>query len=135
MCKAKIVQEKKRSKSLKINSLIVSLRLSWDSEEDNEKKVRGCVVQYQHSQIQVLTAFTAEMSDSSMSSPEPFLGPEWLLDVTPLVRYSLKVVDTSIVQLHRETVLSGKAPGVTTVQVQFIYLVHLTKIKFLINLY
>ncbi|KAB5548986.1 hypothetical protein PHYPO_G00062020 [Pangasianodon hypophthalmus] len=92
-------------------------RPSWESEEDNEKKGRGCMVQYQHSQIQVLTAFTAEVSDSSASSPEHFLGSEWLVDVTRLVRYSLKVGDTSIAQLHRETVLSGRSPGVTTVQV------------------
>ncbi|XP_058271649.1 transmembrane protein 132D [Hemibagrus wyckioides] len=90
-------------------------RPSLDSEEDNEKKVRGCVVQYQHSPIQVLTAFTAEVSDSSTSSH--FLGPEWMLDVTQLVRYSLKVGDPSIAQLHRKTVLRGRAPGVTTVQV------------------
>lgn len=97
---------------------IVSLRPSWDSEEENEKKSRGCMVQYQRSQIQVLTAFMAEVSDSSASSTEHFLGPEWLVDVTRLVRSSLKVGDTGIAQLHRETVLSGKAPGVTAVQVQ-----------------
>ncbi|XP_046723106.1 transmembrane protein 132D [Silurus meridionalis] len=91
-------------------------RPSWDSEEENEKGT-GCLMQYQHSQIQVLTAFTAEVLDSSTSSPEHFLGPEWLVDVTQLVRYSLKVVDTTIAQLNRETVLSGRAPGITTVQV------------------
>lgn len=74
-------------------------------------------MQYQHSQIQVLTAFMAEVLDSNASSPEHFLGPEWLVDVTWLVQSSLQVGDTSIAQLHRETVLSGKAPGVTTVQV------------------
>lgn len=97
---------------------IVSCRPSWDSEEDNEKKSRGCVVQYQRSQIRVLTAFMAVASDSSASSPEHFLGPEWLVDVTRLVQSSLTVGDPSIAQLHRETVLSGKAPGFTTVQVQ-----------------
>lgn len=76
------------------------------------------MVQYQHSPIQVLTAFTAEVSDLSSSSPEHFLGPEWMLDVTQLVQYSLKVGDPSIAQLHRKTVLRGRAPGVTTVQVQ-----------------
>lgn len=75
------------------------------------------MTQYQHSQIEVLTAFIAEVTDSSTSSLEHFLGPEWLVDVTRLVRYSLKVGDTSIAQLHRETVLSGRVPGVTAVQV------------------
>ncbi|GAA6090485.1 transmembrane protein 132D [Tachysurus ichikawai] len=104
-------------KGWRVQVSTASQRPSWDSEEDDEKKVRGCIVQYQHSQIQVLTAFTAEVSNSSASSPEHFLGPEWLVDVTWLVRYSLKVGNTSIAQLHRETVLSGRAPGVTTVQV------------------
>ncbi|XP_060747563.1 transmembrane protein 132D [Tachysurus vachellii] len=104
-------------KGWRVQVSTASQRPSWDSEEDDEKKVRGCIVQYQHSQIQVLTAFTAEVSNSSASSPEHFLGPEWLVDVTWLVRYSLKVGNTSIAQLHRKTVLSGRAPGVTTVQV------------------
>lgn len=83
------------------------------------------MVQYQHSQIQVLTAFMAEVLDSSTSSPEYFLGPDWLVDVTQLVQSSLKVGDTGIAQLHRETVLRGRAPGVTTVQVQLSLICHL----------
>ncbi|KAI4893205.1 hypothetical protein NFI96_018519, partial [Prochilodus magdalenae] len=92
-------------------------RATWDSEEDDEKKGRGCMLQYQHSLVRVLTAFTAEAPDSSGSSPVYFLGPEWLVDVTGLVRYSLKVGDTSIMRLQSGTVLSGRAAGVTTVQV------------------
>ncbi|XP_072518216.1 transmembrane protein 132D [Salminus brasiliensis] len=92
-------------------------RPSWDSEEDDEKKGRGCMLQYQHSLVRVLTAFTAEAPDSSGSSLVKFLGPEWLVDVTGLVRYSLRVGDTSIARLQAGTVLSGRAAGVTTVQV------------------
>ncbi|KAL6469776.1 hypothetical protein MHYP_G00208950 [Metynnis hypsauchen] len=92
-------------------------RASWESEEDDEKKGRGCMLQYQHSLVRVLTAFTAEAPDSSGSSPVYFLGPEWLVDVTGLVRYSLKVGDTSIARLQSGTVLSGRAAGVTAVQV------------------
>ncbi|KAL7844054.1 hypothetical protein SRHO_G00225930 [Serrasalmus rhombeus] len=92
-------------------------RASWESEEEDEKKGRGCMLQYQHSLVRVLTAFTAEDPDSSGSSPVYFLGPEWLVDVTGLVRYSLKVGDTSIARLQSGTVLSGRAAGVTAVQV------------------
>uniref|UniRef100_A0AAR2KBB5 Uncharacterized protein n=1 Tax=Pygocentrus nattereri TaxID=42514 RepID=A0AAR2KBB5_PYGNA len=90
---------------------------SWESEEEDEKKGRGCMLQYQHSLVRVLTAFTAGDPDSSGSSPVYFLGPEWLVDVTGLVRYSLKVGDTSIARLQSGTVLSGRAAGVTAVQV------------------
>lgn len=75
------------------------------------------MLQYQHSLVRVLTTFTAESSDSSSSSPVYFLGSEWLVDVTGLVRYSLRVKDTSIAQLQAGTLLSGRAAGVTTVQV------------------
>uniref|UniRef100_A0AAR2KGT7 Uncharacterized protein n=1 Tax=Pygocentrus nattereri TaxID=42514 RepID=A0AAR2KGT7_PYGNA len=92
-------------------------RASWESEEEDEKKGRGCMLQYQHSLVRVLTAFTAGDPDSSGSSPVYFLGPEWLVDVTGLVRYSLKVGDTSIARLQSGTVLSGRAAGVTAVQV------------------
>ncbi|XP_066502003.1 transmembrane protein 132D isoform X2 [Hoplias malabaricus] len=91
-------------------------RASWESEEDDEKKGRGCMLQYQHSLVRVLTAFTAEAPDPSGSSPVYFLGSEWLVDVTGLVRYSLRVGDTSVVRLQAGTVLSGRAAGVTTVQ-------------------
>uniref|UniRef100_A0AAR2JMH0 Uncharacterized protein n=1 Tax=Pygocentrus nattereri TaxID=42514 RepID=A0AAR2JMH0_PYGNA len=90
-------------------------RASWESEEEDEKKGRGCMLQYQHSLVRVLTAFTAGDPDSSGSSPVYFLGPEWLVDVTGLVRYSLKVGDTSIARLQSGTVLSGRAAGVTAV--------------------
>uniref|UniRef100_A0A8B9GZQ0 Si:dkey-1d7.3 n=1 Tax=Astyanax mexicanus TaxID=7994 RepID=A0A8B9GZQ0_ASTMX len=93
-------------------------RPSWESEEDDEKKGRGCMLQYQHSLVRVLTAFTAEASDSNSGSvSEKFLGPDWLVDVTGLVRYSLRVGDTSVARLQAGTVLSGRAAGVTTIQV------------------
>lgn len=92
------------------------------------------MVQYQHSQIQVLSAFTAEVSNSGVSSTEYFLGPEWLVDVTRLVRSSLKVGDTSIAQLQRETVLSGRAPGVTTVQVQCLLICLFTHLRLLMHI-
>ncbi|XP_073791297.1 transmembrane protein 132D isoform X3 [Danio rerio] len=94
-----------------------SKKVSWDTEEDDERKGRGCMLQYQHSLIRVLTVFTAESPDPSRPSPAYFLGSDWQVDVTRLVRYFLRVGDTSIARLQAGTVLTGKAVGVTTVQV------------------
>lgn len=93
------------------------LRVSWDTEEEDERKSRGCMLQYQHSLIQVLTVFTAESPDPSSPSPAYFLGSDWQVDVTRLVRYFLRVGDTSVARLQAGSVLTGKAVGVTTVQV------------------
>uniref|UniRef100_A0A671S082 Si:dkey-1d7.3 n=1 Tax=Sinocyclocheilus anshuiensis TaxID=1608454 RepID=A0A671S082_9TELE len=92
-------------------------RVSWDTEEEDERKGRGCMLQYQHSLIRVLTVFTAESPDPSSPSPAYFLGSDWQVDVTRLVRYFLRVGDTSIARLQAGSVLTGKAVGVTTVQV------------------
>uniref|UniRef100_A0A8C2G1V7 Si:dkey-1d7.3 n=1 Tax=Cyprinus carpio TaxID=7962 RepID=A0A8C2G1V7_CYPCA len=90
---------------------------SWVTEEEDERKGRGCMLQYQHSLIRVLTVFTAESPDPSSPSPAYFLGSDWQVDVTRLVRYFLRVGDTSIARLQAGSVLTGKAVGVTTVQV------------------
>ncbi|XP_071011432.1 transmembrane protein 132D-like [Oncorhynchus clarkii lewisi] len=101
-------------------------RTSWDSEEEEEiRKSRGCMLQYQHTVVRVLTPFVAEPSDPSPDpiigglggSLETFLGPDWQVDVTRLVRYSLRVGDQSIARLHAGTVLQGRAAGTTTLQV------------------
>ncbi|XP_028830270.1 transmembrane protein 132C [Denticeps clupeoides] len=85
---------------------------SLDSEEEDERKVKGCMLQYQHSQVRILTPFTAEPS----GQPAFFLGPGWQVDVTRQVRYLLRVQDSNVARLQG-TVLSGKAVGSTTVQV------------------
>ncbi|XP_055730194.1 transmembrane protein 132D-like [Salvelinus fontinalis] len=101
-------------------------RTSWDSEEEEEmRKSRGCMLQYQHTVVRVLTPFVAESSDPSPDpmvgglggSLETFLGPDWQVDVTSLVRYSLRVGDQSIARLHAGTVLQGRSAGTTTLQV------------------
>jgi len=96
------------------------LRVSWDSEEEDERKGRGCMLQYQHSLIRVLTVFTADSPDPSSPFPAYFLGSDWQVDVTRLVRYFLRVEDTSVARLQAGSVLTGKAVGVTTVQVMLI---------------
>ncbi|XP_062290727.1 transmembrane protein 132D [Scomber scombrus] len=100
-------------------------RRSWDSEEEEEmRKGRGCMLQYQYSTLKVLTPFVAQADSEALPDPltgvEPvdyFLGPDWQVDVTNLVRYSLKVADPDVARLQDGVVLQGRAVGTTTVQV------------------
>ncbi|XP_019738119.1 transmembrane protein 132C-like [Hippocampus comes] len=96
---------------------------TWNSEEEEEmRKGRGCMLQYQHSTLRVLTPFEAD-SDAlpdSLTGAKPvdyFLGPDWQVDVTNLVRYSLKVADPNVARVHEGEVLQGRTAGTTTVQV------------------
>lgn len=44
-------------------------------------------------------------------------GPEWLLDVTHLVAGRARVQDPRVASLEGDTVVVGREPGVTTVEV------------------
>lgn len=65
--------------------LIILVRSTWDSEEEEEmRKGRGCMLQYQHSTLRVLTPFIAQTDAESLPDPltgaqtgEYFLGPDW----------------------------------------------------------
>ncbi|KAF1377389.1 hypothetical protein PFLUV_G00200310 [Perca fluviatilis] len=100
-------------------------RSTWDSEEEEEmRKGRGCMLQYQHSTLRVLTPFMAQTDAEAPSDPltgadpvEYFLGPDWQVDVTNLVRSSLKVADPDVARMQDGVVLQGRAVGTTTVQV------------------
>ncbi|KPP61761.1 hypothetical protein Z043_120105, partial [Scleropages formosus] len=94
--------------------IVASRRNSWDSEEE-DRKAKGCTLQYQHALVQVLTHFVAERADQR-GRPAYFLGRDWQVDVTPLVRYFLRVEDSRVARLHRGRVLSGRDAGVTAVQ-------------------
>ncbi|XP_035465129.2 transmembrane protein 132D-like [Scophthalmus maximus] len=100
-------------------------RSTWDSEEEEEmRKGRGCMLQYQHSTLRVLTPFVAQAGAEVLLDPltgaEPvdyFLGPDWQVDVTSLVRKSLKVSDPDVARVQDGPVLQGRAVGTTSVQV------------------
>ncbi|XP_053734244.1 transmembrane protein 132D-like isoform X1 [Synchiropus splendidus] len=100
-------------------------RSTWDSDEEEEmRKGRGCMLQYQHTTIRVMTPFTAQTDSQAMAdlltrekSVSYFMGPEWQVDVTNLVRYFLKVGDPEIVRLQDGVVVHGRGVGSTTVQV------------------
>uniref|UniRef100_A0A8D3BA83 Uncharacterized protein n=1 Tax=Scophthalmus maximus TaxID=52904 RepID=A0A8D3BA83_SCOMX len=90
-------------------------RSTWDSEEEEEmRKGRGCMLQYQHSTLRVLTPFVAQAGAEPV---DYFLGPDWQVDVTSLVRKSLKVSDPDVARVQDGPVLQGRAVGTTSVQV------------------
>ncbi|XP_063051978.1 transmembrane protein 132D [Engraulis encrasicolus] len=101
-------------------------RLGWSSDED-ERKGKGCMLQFQHALVRVVTHFVAEQaeagrspgdpSSSSSSSSAIFLGSDWQVDVTKLVRYFMKVEDTRVARLQAGRILAGKDMGTTKIQV------------------
>ncbi|KAM4720273.1 transmembrane protein 132D-like [Anableps anableps] len=100
-------------------------RSTWDSEEDEEmRKGRGCMLQYQLSTVRVITPFVAQPGSEVLPGPltgeepvEYFIGSDWQVDVTDLVRYALKVADPEVVRVQDGIVLQGRAVGTTVVQV------------------
>ncbi|XP_044131582.1 transmembrane protein 132B [Bufo gargarizans] len=87
-----------------------------EDEEDDEKKGRGCSLQYQHAMVRVFTQFVAESSDSG-GQLTYMLGPDWQFDITDLVSDFMKVEESKIATLEAGKVLVGREPGITTVQV------------------
>ncbi|KAJ0057220.1 hypothetical protein NL108_002162, partial [Boleophthalmus pectinirostris] len=100
-----------------------SRRSNWDSEEEEEmRKGRGCMLQYQHSPIRVLTPFIAQSDSESPPSTqeeplEYLMGPDWQVDVTSLVRSSVKVADPEVARVSDGAIVQGRAVGTTTVMV------------------
>lgn len=75
------------------------------------------MLQFQHALVRVLTHFVAEQSDPR--EPQAFfLGSDWKVDVTKLVRYFMKVEDPNIARLQAGRVLSGQDVGTTSIKVK-----------------
>uniref|UniRef100_UPI003AABBA58 transmembrane protein 132D n=1 Tax=Centroberyx gerrardi TaxID=166262 RepID=UPI003AABBA58 len=95
--------------------ILTSKRPGWNSEEE-DRKGKGCMLQFQHALVRVLTHFMAEQADPR--DPKAyFLGSDWQVDVTRLVRYFLKVEDPRVARLQAGRVLSGRDLGTTSIQV------------------
>lgn len=86
-----------------------------DDEDDEEKKGRGCTLQYQHALVRVLTQFVSESPD--LGQLTYMLGSDWQFDITDLVTEFVKVEEPKIAQLQDGRILAGREPGITTVQV------------------
>lgn len=85
--------------------------------EDAERRARSCRPQYQRTAVRFLAHFVAHPQDGGRHlSYLP--GPEWLLDVTHLVAGRARVQDPRVASLEGGTVLVGREPGVTSVEVR-----------------
>ncbi|XP_067341376.1 transmembrane protein 132D [Channa argus] len=112
-------------KGWRVPVTISNKRSTWDSEEEEEmRKGRGCMLQYQHSTLRVLTPFIAQTDGEGQPDPltgahpvEYFLGPDWQVDVTNLVRHTLRVANPDVAWVQDGLVLQGRAVGTTTIQV------------------
>uniref|UniRef100_A0A673HII8 Transmembrane protein 132C-like n=1 Tax=Sinocyclocheilus rhinocerous TaxID=307959 RepID=A0A673HII8_9TELE len=98
--------------------IITNKRPTRDSEDDeeDERKGRGCALQYQHALVRVLTHFVAEPAGSGGELVH-MLGSDWSADITEMVLDFLKVEDTSFARLIDGRVLVGRDPGITNIQV------------------
>ncbi|XDV38595.1 hypothetical protein PO909_007962 [Leuciscus waleckii] len=97
----------------------VNQRLVTSGEDDGDegaKKDRSCGPQYQSTTVRVLTHFEAEPEEWQGQS-DFLLGSDWQVDVTELVRDSLRVGDERVAKLSEEQVLIGLNTGTTKVQV------------------
>ncbi|XP_027508130.1 transmembrane protein 132D isoform X1 [Corapipo altera] len=87
-----------------------------EDEEEDERKGRGCALQYQHALVRVLTQFVAEASDPG-GQTSFLLGSDWQIDITDLVRDFMQVEEPRIAKLQDGQVLVGLELGMTTIQI------------------
>uniref|UniRef100_K7F7W0 Transmembrane protein 132E n=1 Tax=Pelodiscus sinensis TaxID=13735 RepID=K7F7W0_PELSI len=87
-----------------------------DEDEDERKQSRGCTLQYQHATLQVFTQFHTTSSEGT-GQVITMLGPDWLVEVTDLVRDFMKVDDPRVAQLVDSSTLAGREPGTTLFKV------------------
>nr|XP_028566702.1 transmembrane protein 132C isoform X1 [Podarcis muralis] len=87
-----------------------------DDEDEDERKGRGCTLQYQHAMVRVLTQFVAE-DTSPWGQLTYLLGSDWQFDITDLVTDFMKLEQPHVAQLQGGKVLVGQEVGMTMVQV------------------
>ncbi|NWX37440.1 T132C protein, partial [Notiomystis cincta] len=87
-----------------------------EDEEEDERRGRGCTLQYQHATVRVLTQFVAEDS-GPWGQLSYLLGSDWHFDITDLVRDFMKLEDPHIAKLQEGRILIGREVGMTTMQV------------------
>ncbi|XP_054600198.2 transmembrane protein 132C [Nothobranchius furzeri] len=94
---------------------------TYGSEERTDN---ACVAQYQSTTLRVLTQFVADAREIKVATEEDrlgqhnfLLGADWHVDVTQLVKESLRVEDPKIAELLEGQVLIGLSAGSTKLQV------------------
>lgn len=102
-------------------------RVTDDKGEDGtaeERTENSCAAQYQSTTLRVLTHFVSDAGEVRGASEEDrlgqqnfLLGSDWQVEVTQLVKDSLRVADRKVVQLLEGQVLIGLSAGTTKLQV------------------
>uniref|UniRef100_A0A672ZLU5 Si:dkey-112m2.1 n=1 Tax=Sphaeramia orbicularis TaxID=375764 RepID=A0A672ZLU5_9TELE len=96
-----------------------------DNEEAAEDRTdSGCVAQYQSTTLRVLTHFVTDAGEVRGAAEEEgpgqqnfLLGSDWQVEVTQLVKDSLKVADPRVFQLLDGQILIGQSAGTSKLQV------------------
>lgn len=95
-----------------------------DDQNEQATERTDCVPQYQSTTVKVLTHFVADAADlrgaeeDEHGQPHFLLGSDWQVEVTQLVKDSLRVEDPNVVQLMDGQILIGMNPGTTKVKVR-----------------
>ncbi|XP_028319266.1 transmembrane protein 132C-like isoform X2 [Gouania willdenowi] len=102
-------------------------RVTDDKGDVNEAEERAgnvCVAQYQSTTLRVFTHFVSDtgeirgaLDDDSLGQQNFLLGTDWQVDVTQLVKESLRVEDTKVARLVEGQVVMGLSTGATKLQV------------------
>uniref|UniRef100_A0A7N6BZA6 Uncharacterized protein n=1 Tax=Anabas testudineus TaxID=64144 RepID=A0A7N6BZA6_ANATE len=102
-------------------------RVTDDKDDDgpaDKRAENSCTAQYQSTTLRVLTHFVAESEDPTGSTEEDgmgqqkfLLGSDWQVEVTQLVKDSLRVEDPKVAQLLDGQVVIGLSTGNTKLQV------------------
>ncbi|ELK14249.1 Transmembrane protein 132D [Pteropus alecto] len=87
-----------------------------EDEEGEERRGRGCTLQYQHATVRVLTQFVAEAAEPGGHLAH-LLGSDWQVDVTELVAEFMLVEEPRVATLQGGPVLVGQGLGMTAVQI------------------
>uniref|UniRef100_A0A3B5AY76 Transmembrane protein 132C-like n=1 Tax=Stegastes partitus TaxID=144197 RepID=A0A3B5AY76_9TELE len=89
-----------------------------------ERAENTCVAQYQSTTLRVLTHFVADAGeirgaaeDDGLGQQSFLLGTDWQVDVTQMVKDSLRVEDPRVAQLLEGQVVIGLSAGATKIQV------------------
>ncbi|XP_042251011.1 transmembrane protein 132C-like [Thunnus maccoyii] len=102
-------------------------RVTDDKGSDDaaeERTENACVAQYQSTSLRVLTHFVADngevrgaVEEDRLGQQNFLLGSDWQVEVTQLVKDSLRVEDPKVAQLLEGQILVGLSAGTTKLQV------------------
>ncbi|XP_073484148.1 transmembrane protein 132D-like [Aquarana catesbeiana] len=86
-----------------------------EDEEDDDKKGKGCTLQYQHALLRVLTQFIAESPDVA-GQLNYLLGSDWQADITDLISEFIQMDEPKVLRIQGQ-ILIGQEAGMTTLQI------------------